>query len=50
MPTFISESEESHINNATDEIVAALAESGSQPDRDKIYNEVVCHYIPKARW
>lgn len=50
MVTFISEIEESFIDSETDKIIAMLKKSGSQPDRDTIYGEVVCHYLPKERW
>jgi hypothetical protein len=50
MVTFISEVEKSLVNRETDKIIAMLKKSGSQPDRDTIYDEVVCHYLPKERW
>ena len=50
MVTFISETEESLVNQETDKIITMLKKSGSKPDRDTIYNEVICHYLPKERW
>ena len=50
MAIFISETEKSFINSETDKIITMLKKSGSKPDRNAIYNEVVCHYLPKERW
>jgi hypothetical protein len=50
MVTFISETEESFIDSETNKIIVMLKKCGSNPDRATIYNEVVCHHLPKERW
>ena len=50
MVQFLSEAEESLINSETDKIVAMLQKCGSTPDRDMVYNEVICYHLPKDRW